>query len=119
MFGQKIKELREKEFLTQVKFAKIIGVSQPTVAAWELETREPNIDALIKIAKHFNISVDYLVGNNFSDIEKRIQHMSTYERELLKLFTPLTTDYKTQILEYTRYIAFRTKQIPFKKENKF
>ena len=109
MFGLKIKELREKEPLTQAEFAKKIGVSQSTVAAWELGTREPNIETLIKLSRYFNTSVDYLVGNNFSEIEKKYQPKSGYEREIIKLFNLLEPHYQVQILEYTQYFYERSK----------
>ena len=116
MFGTKIKELREKEPLTQAEFANKMGVSQSTVAAWECGTREPNIDTLIKLARYFNTSVDFIVGNNFSEHEKNYKPISQYERELNKLFSPLDSMYKIQILEYARYIAIRAENF---KKNKF
>lgn len=60
MFSQRLKILRKSFDLSQAKFAKEIGFSQSAIASWENETREPGINALIKIAQYFNTSVDYL-----------------------------------------------------------
>ena len=52
MFSQRLKILRKSFDLSQAKFAKEIGFSQSAIASWENETREPGINALIKIAHH-------------------------------------------------------------------
>lgn len=64
MFKIRLKELREHKNLSQQKFAQAIGVSQGTVGNWESGIREPNYETTMKIAKYFNVSVDYILGNN-------------------------------------------------------
>ena len=61
-FNQKLKELREENKLLQKQLAAELGVSQVTIARWETRTREPSFDDLIKIAKYFNVTTDYLLG---------------------------------------------------------
>lgn len=59
---KRIKELREERKLLQKQLAIELGVSQVTIARWETGNREPSIDMLIKIAKFFGVSIDYLAG---------------------------------------------------------
>lgn len=59
---KRLKELREENKLLQKQLAVELGVSQVTIARWESGNREPSIDMLIKIAKFFSVSIDYLVG---------------------------------------------------------
>lgn len=61
MFSIRLKELREKNNLSQKEFAKILNVSTGTVGNWEVGLREPDFKMLIKIADTFNVSCDYLL----------------------------------------------------------
>lgn len=62
MIGNKLKELREAKGLTQNEVCEIINVRQNTYSAYERETREPNIDTLIKLAEFYKVSLDYITG---------------------------------------------------------
>lgn len=62
MIGQTIKDLRRSKKLSQTDFAKIVGVSQTTVTAWETGKAEPSSSAITRIADYFNVSTDYLLG---------------------------------------------------------
>ncbi len=42
--------------------ANATGISQSSIARWELEKADPTASALITLAKYFNESVDYLLG---------------------------------------------------------
>ena len=61
-FNQKLKELREEKKLLQKQLASELGVSQVTIARWETGSREPSFDDLIKIAKYFGVTTDYILG---------------------------------------------------------
>lgn len=61
-FAKNLKELRAEVNLTQAALAEKMGVSQRAVSNWELGARQPDYDMLIKIAKYFEVSVDYLLG---------------------------------------------------------
>ena len=58
----RIKELRQKHHIPQVRLAVELGVSQNTISRYETGEHEPSYDALIAIADYFNVSVDYLLG---------------------------------------------------------
>lgn len=61
-FGVKLKELRIEKGLSQRKLGEIFGVCNQTVSFWETGSREPDLDALVKIADFFEVSVDFLLG---------------------------------------------------------
>lgn len=61
-FAIRLKELREEKGFSQMKLAQETGISQSSIARWELEKAEPTASALITLAKYFNESVDYLLG---------------------------------------------------------
>ena len=54
--GAVIKELREKNKMTQLQLAEKLGVSDKTVSKWETAKGYPDITLLEPIAKAFRIS---------------------------------------------------------------
>ncbi len=65
-----LKELRKNRKLTQEKLAKSLGLSRSTIAMYETNGSEPDIETLKKIASFFNITVDKLIGKQ---IDKNIE----------------------------------------------
>ena len=61
-FIERLRELRIERGLTQTQIAQSTGLSQPALANWEKGKRIPNAVAIIKLAKFFNVSADYLLG---------------------------------------------------------
>ena len=86
-FKMKIKELRIKNNMSQVDLSRKLKYSRTLVSKWEKGEREPNVATLIEIAKLFNVSVDYLVGNNYetkeTGQEKIINEVLTEEQQIL------------------------------------
>ncbi|WP_393920302.1 helix-turn-helix domain-containing protein [Bacillus altitudinis] len=61
LFGKRITTLRKKAGLTQEELAKKLNVTRSALSQYELGTREPNYDLLLKIADFFEVTVDYLL----------------------------------------------------------
>ena len=57
----RLKELRLEKGATQKEVADFIGCSSLVYSRYEREVREPDIDALCKLADYFNVTVDYIV----------------------------------------------------------
>lgn len=57
----RLKEIRKKKGISQLKLALELNTSQNTISRYETGEREPGIAELIGIADYFNISVDYLL----------------------------------------------------------
>lgn len=62
--GAVIRELREKNKMTQLQFAEMLGVSDKTVSKWETGKGYPDITLLEPIAEAFRISVTELISGN-------------------------------------------------------
>ena len=58
-----LKQLRQKQNISQRELACAIGISQQSINKYENHNIEPDIETLISIANFFNTSVDYLIGN--------------------------------------------------------
>lgn len=66
MIGERIKWLREKIGMTQDEIARdpAFGVKRGTLAAYEQNAREPNIETIARLAQYFNVTTDYLIGTS-------------------------------------------------------
>ena len=60
--GTRIKNLRIERNITQLKLAKYLNISNTTLSQYELGTRKPDYETLVKIAMYFNVTTDYLLG---------------------------------------------------------
>ena len=60
--GSKLKTLRTNAHLTQLQVAQRIGVSKAMISSYELSTRYPSYEILIKLASLFRVSADHLLG---------------------------------------------------------
>ena len=61
-FGNRLKTLRIKKKLTQQQLADLLGLTKSVISAYENGLRYPAYDVLIKIARIFKVSTDYLLG---------------------------------------------------------
>jgi len=61
-FGEILKELRKERKLTQTELASHLCTTQDSISLWELGKSYPDIPTLIKIAKFFDVTTDYLLG---------------------------------------------------------
>lgn len=72
LFRERLRNLRGEKSLQEV--AKDIGISRATLGYYESGYRKPDIEILLKIAKYYNVSCDYLLGltmTNCPDIDIR------------------------------------------------
>ena len=61
-FGEKIKNLRLGMGLTQVQISERLHISKAMVSSYETGIRLPSYDVLIKFAKLYGVTTDYLLG---------------------------------------------------------
>ena len=72
-----LKELRNKKGISQQQLADVIGTSQQSINKYENHNIEPDIATLILLAKYFDTSVDYLIGN--TEINHVIEEVKEYD----------------------------------------
>ena len=60
--GDKLKSLRIEKKLTQKQVADRIGLAVSAVSSYESSSRYPSYDVLVKLARIFRVSTDYLFG---------------------------------------------------------
>jgi len=60
--GERLKKARKTAGLSQNQIAKQLGVARTTVTMWENDANTPDSLTLAKLARTYNVSVDYLLG---------------------------------------------------------
>ena len=100
--GERIKDLRQRSDLTQAELAAKVGFTPQTVSNWESGSREPDIDALIKLSTLFQVSLDFLLSGKKEenitmddmDAEKRLSWLiSKDDSENFKKYEYQTSAY--------------------------
>ena len=61
-FAARLVEARLRLRLTQEQFGAGLGVGQSTVGSWETAKALPEVETLIRIADHLDVSIDWLLG---------------------------------------------------------
>lgn len=59
---KRIRDLREDSDLTQAQIGRILGMSQTGYSKYETGENDIPTSILIKLAKYYNTSIDYLLG---------------------------------------------------------
>ena len=70
--GKNIYNSRKKKGLSQENLAEKINVSRQTISNWELGETYPNPEQLILLSNVLQISIDELVENNFTQMNKEV-----------------------------------------------
>lgn len=90
MLGERLSEVRKDHGDTQAVLAQKLGVSLPTVRAWEQERSSPSHNLLVALCRLYGISSDYLLGLTDEDPayvrQRRQKHLTGEEQKLLKEF---------------------------------
>ena len=62
VLSERLKECRKEKGYTQNQVAIYCDITEKTYQNYELMTREPKIEILMRIADLFDTTIDYLVG---------------------------------------------------------
>jgi transcriptional regulator with XRE-family HTH domain len=73
--GERITQLRKQQNLSQDELSKKAGVSRTIIGNYERNANTPSIEVLLKLAKVFNVSVDFMIGEG---------ELASYDKEVLK-----------------------------------
>ncbi len=94
----KLLELREEKKISQENIAKILGVTRQAYSRYERGERELNYDALVKLSKFFDVSIDYLLGiskyyypDRWTEVERQQGVVSTFNLQLTPIEDELLT----------------------------
>ena len=105
MVGTRLKKLRRESKLNQGELANIIGVNKSAVSHYETDKDDPSDKIKIEIAKHFNISLDYLLG--LIDVPVPIYNEELY----LKIPESINQSEKNILSDFLLYVEWKRRHI--------
>lgn len=130
-FSDMLKTLRKNRGYTQKNLADILNVSQNAIYNWENGKRQPSIEMLEKIAEHFGVTVDYLIGITPEEFDAACDYalkviaktsnaektdfitnpvLSSTHRALLEVFTDdLTVEELEEIRKFAEFVKAKRK----------
>lgn len=132
--GQKLRNLRKDTGKTLQQVALAVGLTASAISNYENNIRKPETDKTwVKLANFYNVSVDYLMGNDNQELpttiaydtgsasespetlhtysaDKQTQNVHPYilskrEKKHIDLYRQLNIEGKSQVDSYTSFIA--------------
>jgi len=104
MIGERLAELRKDRGLTQKKLAALLSLSNTTISGYETGKGTPSDETKVKIAKHFNISLDYLLGATDQEVALNRENVIVFPEG----FTNVTQE---KIIDYVKMaVHFHTNE---------
>ncbi|MFZ7807720.1 MULTISPECIES: helix-turn-helix domain-containing protein [Bacillus cereus group] len=100
MFGQRLKDLRREKKLTQQDIADVLGIEKSNISRFESGKQSLSSENIIKTAKYFNVSVDYILGiSDYKTINKKKEEQ--IPKDVVKLMKKINTlsPEKRQLIE--------------------
>lgn len=85
--GSKIKELRNRNGMTQKELSEKLNVTAQAVSRWESDEVEPSVQTIKQMSAIFNVSIDELFGNETEpkvvEVEKIVEKPVVVEKDVV------------------------------------
>ncbi|SEO80906.1 Helix-turn-helix [Amphibacillus marinus] len=101
-FHERLRKCREEIGLKQNSVAEKIGVKNNTLSSYEKGIRQPDYETLNKLAKLYNVSIDYLINGS----QESEQHENLFFFDMEGLSEKEIDDIK----EHIRYVKWKSEQ---------
>ena len=88
-FAKNLKRFRKQKGYSQQKLAKALDYGYTAIANYESGRNEPSFDDLIRLAQILDVTLDVLIGMEFT----------LEEKELVSIFRKLNAENKNRILD--------------------
>lgn len=101
-FKDRIKHIRQENNNTLTDLGAALGKTESACRAWELGRTKPDADTLIKLAKYFNCTTDYLLG---LDGFKNPEHEKLVHEKMRKIFNAFSIMEESLVRTITHFIT--------------
>jgi len=107
VISKRIRMLREAKGITAKQAAESLGIPYTTYRNYENAVCEPNVSTLVKLSIFYNISVDWLIGNEAQ--EKSSPPEEKWEA-LRKLLETLSDADLKEVWSFVKFLNWRSSQ---------
>ena len=85
--------------LTQEKVAQMVNIDTSAIARYENGITEPSLNTLIKLAKVLNVTTDYLLNVEHSEV-KNVPEFTPKQKQVIELIKKLNDNQLDKIYNY-------------------
>lgn len=115
LLSKRLKKLRVDNNLTQKELGERVNVTKVSICCYENGTRTPTLDTLTKLAKIFDVELDYLMGYDIEvkakGTRKKAINMAKEEIEFVKELRKVEEVHEAILNDPKRAIELITKKI--------
>lgn len=109
-FLKTVLSLLNQKGVSRNKMLTDLHLGKNSFVNWENRGTIPGGDTLNKIAEYFNVSTDYLLGNEQTPSGNVYDQYSAEDLEIAKLYAALPDDDRRALKEYLKYLADKNKK---------
>ena len=92
VFSDRVKKLRKAKKQSQNEVGKALGKSRESISKYELGEREPDPNVIALLAKHFNVSSDYMLGITDDSEKEKVNNSNSFSKKLSEFESYLKND---------------------------
>ncbi|MCR5793148.1 MAG: helix-turn-helix domain-containing protein [Lachnospiraceae bacterium] len=115
-FNERLKQLRQKNKLTQGELAAILGLKPTAISNYESKRNEPSFERLIALSKHFDVSCDYLLGVSDTYLPIGGEVLDKDIVEFFNIYQQLKPENTHDLKGYARYLLYRQEHPEIEKD---
>lgn len=109
-FNTRLKQLRQKNKLTQSELADILGLKPTAISNYESKRNEPSFEKLIALSAYFDVSCDYLLGLSDAYLPVGGEVLDKDIVEFFNMYQQLDIDSAKEIHNYAKYLLYKQEQ---------
>jgi len=102
-----LKETRKIRKLTLERVAQKVGLSPNAISQYETSKREASYDTLKKLSQIYNVSIDYLLGNNTNSVATTVMPLEQAREIFLNSLSIDQQEVISKVLTLTAYQLVR------------
>lgn len=98
--GTKLFKIRTERGETQEHVAECVGITYVSLSRYENGQRMPKMDILARLADHYGVTVDELIGRNDADAKKEPASAGGLDDRLVEMLVSLSPDQVQRVQDF-------------------
>ena len=98
--GTKLFKIRNKRGETQEHVAECVGITYVSLSRYENGQRMPKMDILARLAEHYGVTVDELIGRDEAETKKEPATVGGLDDQLVEMLMSLSPDQVQRVQDF-------------------